>query len=237
MAEASLICRSRGRRLLLCVGSILLIGLAWSICTAQVTSSNPDQPSAARGHAIAVGGGPGGAGAACFSCHGLDGQGDAGAAFPRLAGLDAQYLAKQMADYASGLRPDAVMTPIAQQLDPADHQSVALYYAGLPARAPVVPAAAVDARLVQWGGILYARGSAERGIQACANCHGPDGRGLSGLYPSVAGQPAAYVEAQLRLWRNGTRRNDLADLMGGLARRMTDEDIRAAAAYVAGLPP
>jgi cytochrome c553 len=236
MAEASLICCSRGRRVLLCVGSILLIGLTWSICTAQGTS-NPEQPSAGRGHTIAVGGGPGGAGAACFSCHGLEGQGDAGAAFPRLAGLDARYLAKQMADYASGLRPDAVMTPIAQQLDPADHQSVALYYAGLPAQAPVVPAAAADGRLVQWGGILYARGSAERGIQACANCHGPDGRGLSGLYPAVAGQPAAYVEAQLLLWRNGTRRNDLADLMGGLARRMTDEDIRAAAAYVAGLPP
>jgi cytochrome c553 len=237
MAEVSLICRSRGRRVLLCVGSILLIGLTWSICTAQVTSSNPDQPSAERGHAIAVGGGPGGAGAACFSCHGLQGQGDAGAAFPRLAGLDAQYLAKQMADYASDARPNAVMTPIAQQLSPADHQSVALYYAGLPAQAPVMPAAAIDGRLVQWGATLYARGSAERGIPACANCHGPGGRGLNYLYPAVAGQPASYVETQLRLWRNGTRRNDVADLMGGLARRMTDEDIRAASAYVAGLAP
>jgi cytochrome c553 len=216
---------------------MVLIGLAAWLEAPAAISANPDQPSAGRGHAIAVGGGPGGAGAACFSCHGLQGQGDAGAAFPRLASLDAQYLAKQMADYASGLRPNAVMTPIAQQLDPADHQSVALYYAGLPAQASVIPAAAIDGRLVQWGGILYAQGSADRGIPACANCHGPDGRGLSGLYPSIAGQPAAYVEAQLRLWRNGTRRNDLADLMGGLARRMTDEDIRAASAYVAGLAP
>ena len=63
------------------------------------------------------------------------------------------------------------MTPIAQQLSPADHQSVALYYAGLPAKTPVMPAAAVDGRLIQWGATLYAQGSAERGIQACANCH------------------------------------------------------------------
>lgn len=237
MAEVSLIWRCGGRRVLLCAGVVLVIGLTGSLGTAQVAAPEPEQPTATRGHAIAVGGGPGGAGAACFSCHGLQGQGDAGAAFPRLGGLDAQYLAKQMADYASGARPNPVMTPIAQQLSPADHQSVALYYAGLPAQAAIMPAAAVDGRLVQWGGILYAQGSAERGIQACANCHGPGGQGLNYLYPAVAGQPATYVETQLRLWRNGTRRNDLADLMGSLARRMTDEDIRAASAYVAGLAP
>jgi cytochrome c553 len=237
MAEASLICGSRGRRVLLCGGAILLIGITWSVCTAQVAFPEPEQPTAERGHAIAVGGGPGGAGAACFSCHGLEGQGDAGAAFPRLAGLDAQYLARQMADYASGARPNAVMTPIAQQLSPTDHQSVALYYAGLPPQAPIILASAVDAGSLQWGGILYAQGSAERGIQACANCHGPGGQGLNDVYPGVAGQPAAYVEAQFRLWRNGTRQNDIGDVMGSVARRMTDQDIRAVSAYVAGLAP
>jgi cytochrome c553 len=236
MADGSL-CRSRERSVLLCAGSTLLIGLTWSICAAQVTSADPDRPSAERGQVIAMGGGPAGAGAACFSCHGLQGQGDTGGAFPRLAGLDAQYLAKQMADYASGTRPNPVMTPIAEQLSPTDHQSVGLYYAGLPAQAAVAPASASEPGLVQWGGTLYAVGSAERGIPACANCHGPGGRGLNALYPSIAGQPAAYVDAQLRLWREGTRRNDIADLMGSLSRQMTDEDIRAASVYVAGLAP
>jgi cytochrome c553 len=237
MAGVILICCSRARQVLLCGGYILLVVLTWSICTAQVASPKPEQPSAARGQVIVVGGGPGGAGAACFSCHGLEGQGDAGAAFPRLAGLDAHYLAKQMADYASGARPDPVMTPITQQLSVADRQSVALYYAGLPAQAPVVPAAAVDGRLVQWGATLYAQGSAERGIPACANCHGPGGRGLNYLYPAVAGQPASYVETQLQLWREGTRENDIGGVMASVAQRMTDEDIRAASAYVAGLAP
>lgn len=91
--------------------------------------------------------------------------------------------------------------------------------------------------LIQRGATLYVQGSAARGIQACANCHGPGGQGLNRVYPSIAGQPLSYVETQLRRWQTGVRRNDIADLMGSVARRMTDADIRAVSAYVAGLPP
>ncbi|WP_414476030.1 c-type cytochrome [Microvirga sp. M2] len=206
----------------------LLATLAWS---------SPAEVSAARGHMIVVGGGPGGAGAACFSCHGLQGQGDAGGAFPRLAGLDRIYLARQLDDYASGARPNPAMSPIAQQLTAGDRQSTALYYAELSAPAAVEPSSAADGRLVQWGAMLYAQGSAERGIQACANCHGPAASGLNRVYPPLLGQPASYVDAQLRLWRDGVRHNDIYDVMGTVARRMTDEDIRAAALYVAGISP
>ena len=208
-----------------------------SAALAAPSSSVDETASVAQGQLIAVGGGPGGAGAACFSCQGLQGQGDAGAAFPRLAGLDAHYLAKQLDDYASGARADAVMTPISQQLAQADRQSVALYCAGLSPQVPQVGAPGADASLIQRGATLYAQGSAEHGIQACANCHGPSGRGLSCVYRSIAGQPPSYAETQLRRWQAGTRRNDIADLMGSVARRMTDEDIRAVSAYVAGLAP
>lgn len=129
------------------------------------------------------------------------------------------------------------MSPIAQQLTAADRQSVALYYAELPSPPRVVQPGAADGRLVQWGATLYAQGSAERGIQACANCHGPAGSGLNRVYPPLLGQPASYVDAQLRLWRDGVRRNDINKVMGAVARRMTDEDIRAAALYVAGISP
>jgi cytochrome c553 len=200
-------------------------------------SSVDETPSVAQGQLIAVGGGPGGAGAVCFSCHGLQGQGDAGAAFPRLAGLDAHYSAKQMDDYASGARSDAVMTPISQQLAQADRLSVALDYAGLSAQAPQVGAADADAGLFQRGATFYAQGPAERGIQPCADSHGAGGRGLNDVYLLIAGQPLSYVETQLRRWQAGVRRNDIADLMGSVARRMTDEDIRAVSAYVAGLAP
>lgn len=76
-------------------------GVVVLCAVAAVSAASPgrvETVSSARGHLIVVGGGPGGAGAACFSCHGLQGDGDAGGAFPRLAGLDVHYLAKQMDD-------------------------------------------------------------------------------------------------------------------------------------------
>jgi cytochrome c oxidase subunit II len=79
-----------------------------SAALAAAPSSSVETAAVAQGQLIAVGGGPGGAGAACFSCHGLQGQGDADRAFPRLTGLNVHYLAKQLDDYASGTRSDVV---------------------------------------------------------------------------------------------------------------------------------
>src|SRR5688572_28615337 len=100
--------RCRRRRWL----SLGVTMLCVSTALVAVSSSADESASVPRGHQIAVGGGPGDAGTACFSCHGLQGQGDAGGAFPRLAGLDAHYLAQQMDDYASGARANMVMAPI-----------------------------------------------------------------------------------------------------------------------------
>jgi cytochrome c553 len=110
-----------------------------------------------------------------------------------------------------------------------------LYYAGLPA-VPAIPAILPDRPLLQAGETLYARGAPERGIQACAACHGAAGRGFDPVYPAVV-QPASYTAEQLRLWRDGTRRNDLHDLMGAASRGLTNEDIRAVSTYAAGLTP
>jgi cytochrome c553 len=153
-----------------------------------------------------------------------------------LAGLDPTYFAKQMAEYASGARPNGAMSPIAQQLNATDNHSLALYYAALPPQVPVVQLSAADRRLVEAGRTVYERGAPERGVQACADCHGPAGGGFNPVYPSVV-QPSAYNEGQMRDWRAGTRRNDPHDLMGRVVRRMTDADIRAVSAYLAGLSP
>jgi cytochrome c553 len=193
-------------------------------------------PTAVQGQLIVVGGGPGGAAVTCFGCHGLQGQGDAGAGFPRLAGLDPTYFAKQMAEYASGARPNGAMSPIAQQLSATDNHSLALYYVGLPPQAPVVRLSTTDRQVVEAGKTLYDRGAPERSVQACADCHGPAGGGFNPVYPSVV-QPSAYNEGQMRDWQAGRRRNDRHDLMGRVARQMTDEDIRAVSAYLAGLTP
>jgi cytochrome c553 len=194
---------------------------------------------AARGQFIAVGGGtgvPGGATGACFRCHGLQGQGDAAAAYPRLAGLDPRYLAKQMRDYRAGARPSAVMTPIAQRYDSTDDAAIARYYGTLAPRLPPLRPTTAGGPLERRGATVYARGVPERGVQPCASCHGPGGRGTHPLFASVI-QPATYVDAQLRSWRAGRRRNDIGYVMGRVSRRMTDEDIRAVSIYIGGLVP
>jgi len=193
-------------------------------------------PTTAQGQLIVVGGGPAGSSFTCFGCHGLQGQGDAGAGVPRLSGLDPTYFAKQMTDYASGARPNGAMSPIAQQLSETDYHSLALYYAGLQPQLPAVQLSPTDTQLIGAGKALYDHGAPERGVHACADCHGPAGRGFNPVYPSVV-QPGAYNEGQMRDWQAGKRRNDPHDLMGRVARRMTDEDIRAVSAYLAGLTP
>jgi cytochrome c553 len=72
-------------------------------------------------------------------------------------------------------------------------------------------------------------------IQACGNCHGPRARGLPPTYPGLAGQNATYTAQQLRLWKAGQRRNDLAGVMLHIASRMTEREIAAVAGYLAGL--
>ena len=82
---------------------------------------------------------------------------------------------------------------------------------------------------------MWRGGIAAKGVAACAGCHGPDGAGIPGLYPRLSGQFPEYVEAQLKLFRAGTRANDPNGMMRGVAARMSDEDIKAVAEYAAGL--
>lgn len=185
-------------------------------------------PFTSTGELVALSGGDAGPDGACVTCHGLAGEGD-GQAAPRLAGLPRGYLQKQLEDYAAGLRPDPAMAPIAKALD-ADHRaSVAAYYAGLPAVAPVASATLTS------GAGLYQNGDPARGLQACAECHGAAGEGGGGANPPLAGQPATYLAEQMRRWKRAERRNDPRGLMLTIAQRLSETEIAALSAYAAGL--
>lgn len=170
---------------------------------------------------------------ACASCHGKDGGGQA--SFPRLAGMNAAYLLKQLQDFAAGRRANAVMQPIAQALSPADRAAIARYYAALPVPAVAPAATLADAR--DPGARLATRGRWSDGIPACVQCHGPGGVGVGEHFPAIAGQPAAYLAAQLQAWRTGTRKNDPLELMRHLSRRLTEDEINAVSAWFAHQPP
>lgn len=168
---------------------------------------------------------------ACVACHGTNGEGNAAAGFPRLAGLNAEYLAKQLRDYREGSRTNPTMNPIAAALDDAASRDVAAYYASLD------PAGdSADVKASERGRTLALRGDWDNTIPACVSCHGPGGRGVEPSFPALAGQHASYIKAQLQAWREGKRRNDANELMKVVAERMSKEQIRAVADYFAAAP-
>lgn len=195
------------------------------------------------GQRVVMGAGGAGVQGNCFQCHGLQGQGDQGGAFPRLAGQPAWYLYKQLNDYANGTRPNDIMTPIALRLSSEERRDVAAYFAAASAAHGSSETGAgrlaggVDAEQVQRGGAIAAVGSPQRGVQSCVGCHGPAGSGLPPDTPYLAGLSPQYMELQLRLWAEGKRTNDPLGVMADVARRLTPEERSAVAQYFGSLPP
>jgi len=171
----------------------------------------------------------------CFMCHGLDGVGDSAGAFPRLTGQAAFYMYKQLVDYASGERPDDVMSPIARQMTEPQMADVAFYYSALDAAH--APRPEVDPALLERGREIAEDGLDEAGVEPCNLCHGRDGTGNPPLFPYLAGQYAPYIELQLQRWKQGVRRNDPLDVMANIADALSDDDIRAVALYYEWLRP
>ncbi len=187
------------------------------------------------GGQIARQGSPGGA-PACVACHGASGQGQAAAGFPRLAGLDAGYLERQLESFAGPARQNPIMSPVAKALTAQERRAVAAYYAGLPVHDEPAAGPAPDATALAAGEALAVHGRWSRGLPACAQCHGPAGLGVGASFPQIAGQPAAYIAGQLHAWQQGTRANDPLGLMHGVALRLAPGDIDSVAAYYASRP-
>jgi cytochrome c553 len=95
------------------------------------------------------------------------------------------------------------------------------------------PGFAKDKELVQLGERIWRGGIAEKGVPACAACHGPSGAGLPVQYPRMAGQHADYTEAQMTAFRSGARGNN-AQMMA-IAAKLSDREIKAVSDYAAGL--
>lgn len=171
---------------------------------------------------------------ACAMCHLPDGAGNGAAGYPRLAGLEAEYLVKQLRDYQVGTRQDSVMVAIANALNDEEIREVTRYYAEQRAVAAVTNA---PVEVLELGKRLSESGQWNSFIPPCESCHGPNNMGLGVTFPSLAGQHASYIAKQLRNWQAGMRSNDPQALMATVARRMSDAQIDAVAAYLATLEP
>jgi cytochrome c553 len=165
---------------------------------------------------------------ACVSCHG---GAQTAPTFPRLDGQHAAYLEKQLREYKSGKRQtDPVMAPVIAALKKGQIPGMAAHFASqTPGQG-----AAENQELASRGRTLYEEGNRASGVPACIGCHLPNGTGAE-RYPRLAGQRQAYTVQQLADFKSGKRSNDRAHVMRAIAGRLTDDEIKAVAEYVAGL--
>lgn len=165
---------------------------------------------------------------ACVACHGAAGRSGI-AQNPTLAGQHEAYIVKQLNNFKGPDRNNPIMTTIAKGMTDEEIKNVAAY---LDAQKPRF-GTATDKALIDMGKKIYRAGIAEKNIPACAGCHSPTGAGIPAQYPRLSGQHQDYTVAQLTTFRNGVRKNSAA--MTTIAKRMSDDEIKAVADYMAGL--
>ncbi|AGA91516.1 cytochrome c553 [Thioflavicoccus mobilis 8321] len=165
----------------------------------------------------------------CIACHTMDGNAVV-PAFPKLAGLHAAYLEKQLSDFANGYRKQEPMESFAKQLSPKEIRTLANYFSAQRRHDGVV----TEPDLLERGREIFHEGDKENGVPACAGCHKPDGSGTPRSV-MIAGQNAPYVAQQLTMFKNDERTNDRGMLMRTVAGRLTQEEIQAVAQYVASM--
>ena len=166
--------------------------------------------------------------AMCAACHGADGNSGT-PANPKLSQQHPEYLVKQLQEFKSGKRKNAIMQGMAAALSDDDMKNIAYWVTSKKAK----PGFAKDKELVALGERIYRGGVADRQIAACAGCHSPTGAGIPSQYPRLSGQHADYTAAQLTAFRDGIRTN--SQPMTQVAAKLNDREIRALADYVAGL--
>ncbi len=165
---------------------------------------------------------------ACVACHGAAGNSTI-TQNPKLAGQHPAYLQKQLYDFQGPARNNAVMTAIAKAMSTDDIRNVVAYVAAQKQS----PGAAKNKDTVEWGKKIYRGGIAEKNVPACAGCHSPNGAGIPAQYPRLAGQHQDYTVAQLTNFRTGARANSAQ--MTTIGERMSDDEMKAVADYIAGL--
>jgi len=200
--------------------AVLLSGLLLSASVfANVAAAPAAKPDLVKGAALSQ---------VCMACHTADGS-RGSPANPILQGQHAEYLVKQLVEFKSGKRANAIMMGMAATLSEEDMKNVSAFYASKVAK----PGFGKNKELASLGEKIYKGGIADRQIAACAGCHSPSGAGMPAQYPRIGGQHGDYIEAQLNAYRAGTRANNTT--MMSIAAKMNDKEIKAVSDYIAGL--
>jgi cytochrome c553 len=202
--------------------SLYVVALAALFATPVLAdeAKGPAKPDLAKGATISA--------TVCGACHTADGSRGI-PTNPILQGQHADYLVKQLTEFKSGKRDNAIMKPMASTLSDEDMRNVAAFYASKMAK----PGLSKNPATVELGQKIWRGGIAEKQIPACAGCHGPTGAGMPAQYARLGGQHAEYASVELGLFRSGKRAN--SPQMTIIAARMSDAEIAAVSDYVEGL--
>ena len=196
-----------------------LLSVAASTTFASDAKAPAFKPDPAKGAQLA---------ATCLACHTADGSRGA-PANPILQGQHPEYLVKQLNEFKSGKRKNAIMMGMVATLSEDDMKQLAAFYSIKVAK----PGFAKIKETVLLGEQIYRGGIAAKAVPACAGCHSPNGAGIPAQYPRLGGQHADYSEAQLLAFRSGVRGNNAE--MTAIAGKMNEREMKAVADYVAGL--
>jgi cytochrome c553 len=199
------------------ISTAIFLLLAGAMALSSAQTIPPDIQKAAEEKAVNL----------CSTCHGPRGI-STSAEFPILAAQRAGYLAAQIDAFRSQTRAEKdahdFMWGIAGRLDEKIITGIAAYYAAQ----PPAPGRTDNPTIVAKGKELFDKGLIDRGIPACASCHGASGEGLAD-FPRLAGQHAKYVAKQLTYIQTLTR---AAPVMHGIVKDLTPDEIQAVATYV-----
>ena len=165
----------------------------------------------------------------CAACHGDKGLSQQ--QFPALAGQTPEAIYKQLHDYRTGARSNPQMSPVARALSPTDLANVAAYYAFEGRNFTALGFRDFSGELEIEK--LAREGDSRRRIPACMSCH-INGVGGPIETPTITGQNADYLLAQLNAYANGTRKNDVYGRMRSIAAKLTPQEREQLARYFEG---
>ncbi|PMS14592.1 cytochrome c4 [Trinickia dabaoshanensis] len=164
----------------------------------------------------------------CVACHGIHGDSKS-PMFPKLNAQSQDYLVAQLKGFRQHVRGESdarsYMWAIASQLDDATVASLAEYYS----QQQPTTGGTGDAALIAEGQKIFEQGLPDKGVPACASCHGAQGQG-NGQFPRLAGQHADYLLRQIEVFQNGTRAN--APVMSAVAHTLGKDDAKAVATFL-----
>jgi cytochrome c553 len=169
---------------------------------------------------------------ACQACHRTKGDGDAGSAFSNLTGLTKEYFVKELKDFKTGARESRVMQVIAENLTPAEMETLASYYSTL----SPLPLSTNIPEAPKVGAALAETGDAARGLNACVSCHSAAARSANKIVPTLSGQHPLYLKNRLLYWRDPERKGNAGPEMAEIAKKLTADEIDAVAIYFGRQP-